>query len=1215
MSRSIRISTLVLTIILVLSAVLLRISTNPDSELETYTKKLSNGISLHNDRVDLLISELNVDSLANPFEYDLLKSYSEQSIGCLIYKNKELVYWSSNKALPFYSEIYGPKQIQQVTVQKNGYYVYERHPLGEDYDLVSLQLVKAAYPIDNNFLRPNFAIDKTIPSSLEVTLTPSDYPVEIEGKALFYLDGVISGLAKWKSNLILILYLLIILGGCIVLNLFFLLWRDKIGLVPGFLVLIGVVILGRWLTLYFDVAGIFEHFEMFKYRDFQTLGVSKSIADLLINVFLLFWLAILFVVYFPNKLGLKEEWSKILLAIGYYNLLFIVMFLIDNVGRNLILKSNVSFDLNKIFSLSSLSFVGILAIILMNFILFLVAYKLSRQIKSLQLSNKTQYAIWAIGLVFFSVVWSTGFFCSFSLSLIFLGFVLFFLFELFLKNYSNYQFEWIAIWLFFFSVLTYVLLNSYKEESLFENKIKFASHLLTENHSKNERYLTQLVETIKTDKFIQRHIDPLLMSYGNSDKQIKSKVNYHFQAENYLLNHFDIKSVKVFDVFQLKPENFLDFQAQDSVFNQLPGTAVTTSEVKFYMTPLKEKNYTCRVPIVSSKGIKGVVFIQLNYKDQKVSTLYPELLMSDTLKQEVELEQFDYALIEQGQLIKKKFSGDKYDISIPTVDEGARASSAKGYNYLFYPYGKDDVAIISSPMESWVNRFSLFSYLFCLFLLVLSLMIALNNSFKLFPVINQLSFIKNSSLKGRVQISIVAMILLSFLAIAFVTVYYFKHSSEKYHTKRLERKTQAVSKSVDYLLKDYTSGRTFPDVAALSTIHKLDVDMYNRSGRLISSSQENIYKKGLMASLLNPAAIRNLRQVDLTILNESIGDLSYKSAYIKMKKGQDVIGFLGLPYYSKQTNLRDDTTDFISALLNVYVLLLLVAGFITVVVANSITKPLSIISAKLKELQLGKKNEPIEWGSDDELGQLIAQYNRMIQEIELSAERLAHTEREFAWREMAKQVAHEIKNPLTPMKLNIQQLQRMAASDPEAAMQRLKSVSASLIGQIDSLANIASEFSNFAKMPIAENEKIELTSLMKSIYDLFKQRSDVSITLKVDEGEFYTLGDINHFRRVLNNLVTNAIQAIPEDKDGVVEMKLWRNSDYHVIQITDNGVGIKEEQHSFIFKPNFTTKNSGTGLGLAISKKIIEQMEGKIYFESEYGQGTVFWVEVPVIKV
>ena len=367
---------------------------------------------------------------------------------------------------------------------------------------------------------------------------------------------------------------------------------------------------------------------------------------------------------------------------------------------------------------------------------------------------------------------------------------------------------------------------------------------------------------------------------------------------------------------------------------------------------------------------------------------------------------------------------------------------------------------------------------------------------------------------------------------------------------------------------------------------------------------------------MNASAILELGTMkgkDYFQTEDRIGDELFKTAFVPLENTLDKkVAYLEIPYYSKQRSLEDEISDFMGRLLNVYVFLLFIAGIFSVLVANSITKPLTVIGEKLQEVKVGKPNKPLNWETNDEIGSLVTEYNQMIKKLEDSAELLAKSEREGAWREMAKQVAHEIKNPLTPMKLSIQYLNHAYQSNPDNIDGLMERVSKTLIEQIDNLAHIANEFSNFAKMPRANNQEFVVNDLVGSVHELFKKQEHCDVLLGLPEAAYTVFADKKQLLQVLNNLIKNATEAIPEHRRGHIEVSLYERDQMAVIQVSDNGVGIPEEMKKKVFVPNFTTKNSGTGLGLAISKNIIESVNGKIYYETVPNVGTDFFVELPI---
>jgi nitrogen fixation/metabolism regulation signal transduction histidine kinase len=292
-----------------------------------------------------------------------------------------------------------------------------------------------------------------------------------------------------------------------------------------------------------------------------------------------------------------------------------------------------------------------------------------------------------------------------------------------------------------------------------------------------------------------------------------------------------------------------------------------------------------------------------------------------------------------------------------------------------------------------------------------------------------------------------------------------------------------------------------------------------------------------------------------------------------------------------------------------------VIGFIAFFIANSITYPLTLIEEQLRETKIGKKMDPITWKGNDEIGKLINEYNRMILELEESTERLAKSERENAWREMAKQVAHEIKNPLTPMKLGLQHLQRAWADEDPNFKEKFERFSATFIQQIESLSLIASEFSNFAQMPLTSKEKVDLKEIITNVVELYKNESDVELNLGyLPSLQSSIMADKDQMIRCFNNLIKNAIQSIPSHRNGEVTIDLMNDNGNILVMIQDNGNGIEEALQEKIFQPNFTTKNSGMGMGLAIVHNIIINANGKIWFQSALNKGTTFYVSIPLEK-
>ncbi|MEO1382992.1 MAG: ATP-binding protein, partial [Bacteroidota bacterium] len=315
------------------------------------------------------------------------------------------------------------------------------------------------------------------------------------------------------------------------------------------------------------------------------------------------------------------------------------------------------------------------------------------------------------------------------------------------------------------------------------------------------------------------------------------------------------------------------------------------------------------------------------------------------------------------------------------------------------------------------------------------------------------------------------------------------------------------------------------------------------------------------------------------------------------------------PYLARQDQLEDQVLNFLAYLANIYLIVFLMLNVVAVIVSNTITKPLSMVQQRLAATSLGGKNEPIQYFSKDEIGDIVSAYNQMVGQLESSEEKLAQTQREVAWRQMARQVAHEIKNPLTPMRLSIQHLTRAWKSESPKLEKMFPRVMNTLIVQIDSLVRIANSFSEFAKMPDPVKTHIRVNEVLLEVVDLYSQSEEAIWLIDIPNEPFWTHADRDQLSRCFNNIIKNGLQAIEEN--GIMHVSMRILKDRARIEIKDNGKGMTEEVQKRVFEPSFSTKTSGMGLGLAIVKKIIENTGGRISFRSEMSVGTTFIIEIP----
>ncbi|MEZ4801660.1 MAG: ATP-binding protein [Gelidibacter sp.] len=479
--------------------------------------------------------------------------------------------------------------------------------------------------------------------------------------------------------------------------------------------------------------------------------------------------------------------------------------------------------------------------------------------------------------------------------------------------------------------------------------------------------------------------------------------------------------------------------------------------------------------------------------------------------------------------------------------------------------------------------------------------------------------IRKLSLRVRIFFAMILLVLMASILIAAVTIYQYNDEAHDYHKERLERKEENIRRNIDFVIRETTYPITTEkiplifkeEIYKIADIHQLELNIYDLEGGLLKSSKANIegdsLPKCLSAHILNEMSnTASHRYVDKTQKNGKTYQSSY--TYITDKKFKP-LAILNLPYLENDDFLNKELNEFLLRLGYAYLFMLLIAVVLAFLLSKYITKSLKTISEKINATRLEKRNKKIDIdSSSEEIATLVNSYNSMIDELEESAVKLATSEREQAWREMAKQVAHEIKNPLTPMRLSVQSFQRKFDPQDPSIHQKVNEYSKTLIQQIDTMSSIASAFSNFAKMPAQQNETLNVVNIVKLALDIF---SEDYIFFNTEEEKIIAKFDRTQLIRVVTNLVKNAIQAIPEDQDPRIVVSVASDSKTVTIEVSDNGVGISHDNKSKVFEPKFTTKTSGMGLGLAMVKNIMETYNGSITFTSEEGKGTTFKVTFP----
>jgi len=623
-----------------------------------------------------------------------------------------------------------------------------------------------------------------------------------------------------------------------------------------------------------------------------------------------------------------------------------------------------------------------------------------------------------------------------------------------------------------------------------------------------------------------------------------------------------------------------------------------------------------RIP-AKSGGEEAVLYIGLKTKLIPEAIGFPRLLISDKANTLDYLKKYSIAKYKDGKLFKS-FGPYSYPVYLNTYSSGVDAHAFyEGQSHYFMRGVHKNAVVLSSKQPQGLALFTPYAYVFCLMGIVRLLLLLLTRSASEQET-------QTASLAFKIQAILVSMVVLSLFLFGAGSGLFVKNQYTNYNKRVINEKLQSVSEELKNKIAkmdrfDIEKDGVFLEktLNKLSRVFLTDINIYDVDGFLISSSRQQVFNMGLLSEQINPTAFESLVKREKTHFSqeENIGKLSYTSSYMPVyNKERKTLGFINLQHFGQQEDYESQIQGFLVAIINVFMFLLALSIILSLVISNWLTLPLQVLQDSLSKLKLGGRNKKIAYATNDEIGSIVQLYNDKIEELESAADQLTRTERESAWRDMAKQVAHEIKNPLTPMKLSVQHLLRSYdENDPKGSLTKIKKVVDGIIEQIDGLARIANEFSNFARMPEPIKKETDLVSLTKNTLAVFQGNEKYEIIFNSEPIEANVYIDKDQIVQVLNNLIKNAIQSFYDKDSGEIEVNIVKDvvKNSFEVFITDNGSGIDEEHMKSVFIPRFTTKTTGSGIGLSLVKQIVENHGGNISFSSVLNEGSVFSFSLP----
>ncbi|MFZ4546342.1 MAG: ATP-binding protein [Bacteroidales bacterium] len=1198
---------------------------SPANVTDRLQKEISLAVSDLESEIEI-ISKQNLSD-RNSFLRFLNRNYknifSEKGIEFLVYANDSLQYWTSNVYATSYVINTSGKLLNSEVVQRgSGYYLLLRRQV-HDHVIIALQLLKYNYKYSNDYLPTGFNRRFSAPDNASIKLQPGKNQIySPQGKFLFSISfNDTNELPVWAQYLNFTIYISSYLCLIAAIFLFYLNFTTGFNNKWIFFVVFGIVVFSiRAIQLSYRFPSELYQIYFFNPKYFASSEVLPSLGDLLINSILAIQLGYFAVKKHRIFSSGRFKYAKILYLAPSLILLVIIASLIvlTQTIIGLIMNSSISFQFGNVLGMQLTSHLGLLSIaVLLNFFLFI--FYLSIKLFVGYFDGLKHFLLLTLLVTVVHVLVSI-YYGVFDYIIVLILIVLFAVNFFVIKYYKNDK-SWFSHLMPSLVVLAFMgtfLVEKAETTREHNRRGLLATQLSDARDNLAEYYFDEAAKSIENDTVL---IDLLGRNKSNI---LQNDISDYIQTKyfsgywnKYLIQITVCETDKMLSV---QPGNLLTncneyFKGKISQFMQpvsVPGLYFLKQSIDamYYLGEIK----------VDAKILKynkiTTIYIEISSNDIWKGLGYPELLIDNRNNKADNFSGYSYAFYNKGELVKNvgKFSYEVENINLLKQFPQGGFFISDSYDHLLNIVDSDTQIVISKEHGQISDWIAPFSYLFLLQLIIL---IVLNfSSGKLKKIsVNIYTF------RFRLQIILILVIVVSSILLVTVSLLFINKLNTNKNNEILNEKMNSILIDFEtrfgsaYNLTNIPKNDLSEILRTLSNTYFSDVNIYDTKGILLASSRDQIFSEEMISAHLTFESSLQLilGRKTFFIQKESIGNYAFLSAYTPIRNNDNqLLGYLNLPYFARQEEIRREISGLITAFANIYLVMIVLTVLLALVLARYITKPLQQIGNQFSKFRIGNKNAKIDWERKDEIGRLVEEYNRMVDELEKSAELLAKSERESAWREMAKQVAHEIKNPLTPIKLSMQLLMRAWDDKTPDWDIRLKRFSQTLIMQIDTLSAIASEFSDFAQMPEPQIQTFDLIPLIRQAEALFYNQSFCRIEVESQLSKCFIKADPNQMLRVFNNLIKNALQSIPGERQGLLRITITHSARNCEIKFLDNGTGISTESQARIFSPNFTTKTAGMGLGLAMVKNIIDSISGRIWFETIPGKGTTFIILLPV---
>lgn len=1153
----------------------------------------------------------------------------ESGFDCYIFRNDTLLQWTNQEISP----IPTPKKLKAGSnyyKAANGHYFVFLKSY-KDYDVLCATLIKKEYIYRNQFLQNHLHPSLSFLKEIQLSAEPKEgYSplLSISGSPLFYIQiaaaHYIQPLWIWYGFIFFLIVLLVSAHQLMQVGL-------KRHSLLATIIFAAFWFIVRFLNTYYQEPTFIYKTSLFNPFIYASSAWFPSLGDLLIDSLIVIWWLIMYEKVYSIKFRTWNPHIKNILFVFWLVAALLMSHMSVLSLRSLTIDSQISFNISNIYHISQYTYIALLLLIIQLLSVYYVVRNFYRMWERYNFNRAKWMQVLMMLMLYVATVWLSESVTLFQLAFTILLMVVLLLYKHFNTNFNRFQ-QYFGL-IFIIAFFAAWGINHWSEKKEHEERKIFALKIVAQNDITTDYFLRGIERKIEKDAYITEYFQSPFITKSLFEKRIR---------QIYFTGYLSKYEVSVYDYDRygnhFKARNQYSYRTLNKVYEQ-ESTPYFNKYFRYLGSNTLAKGYIARIEIEDSQGDElGVMFILLKPKLIQNENRFDELLI-DGYKAGIQPpNSYSFALYKDKNLV---YQSGNYPFRIKNTwgesVDNFHFFEENGYEHMLYTDKQPLTVVVSKEINTVTQTAGLFSFIFTLctsiLVLILFVYVTLNaQAYKRFPwfqrycinplrnLFNELLLIQTQDalyLRTRIQTSIIFILFVSLLVSAYLTIGFINQKYNTRQTERLMKKLRSATLAVEnenirtYELKYANEVEAF--VNELADLYDNDITLFDVNGKVLASSISKIYDEHIIAPVMNEDAYYHLKLLRESQYSnfEQIGTLSFQSAYAPVfYSNNELLGYLHLPYFSQRVDLLSEISSIIIGFINLYVVLFIFIGLLAYIISRNISRPLALIQQSLARIKL-EQNEPIAWSRQDEIGELVAQYNRMIAQLEESARKLAETEREDAWREIARQIAHEIKNPLTPMKLSIQHLHRAYMNNDANIGEKLQKTTQLLVNQIDMLSDLASEFSSFAKMPQPMHEWFNVCDALANIKRLYQTDTNATIHLQCDvQDELYF--DASYFSRSIGNIVKNALQSIPEDREGFVEIRAKQYTDFVEISVRDNGIGMSEAQASNVFKPYFSTKIHGMGLGLPIVKSMIESGKGTITFTSTEGQGTVFVIQLPL---